>query len=72
MNCSNCGICYESRENRAIVGFPAHSTKKKKSSTFDDKGNDMKKPFFMDWLNSAKGHTQAEFGRLEEWACKVR
>lgn len=24
----------------------------------------MKKPFFMDWLNSAKGHTQAEFGRL--------
>lgn len=27
--CWNCGICYESRLDRAVIGFPAHGTKKR-------------------------------------------
>lgn len=29
MNCARCQICQESREGRAIIGFPAHGTKKR-------------------------------------------
>lgn len=27
--CWNCGICYEASKTRAVIGFPAHGTKKK-------------------------------------------
>lgn len=39
MNCSNCAICYESRKNRAIIGFPAHGTKKKVIDVVLEKAN---------------------------------
>lgn len=29
MNCARCGVCQEGRENRAVIGFPAHGTKKR-------------------------------------------
>lgn len=29
VNCANCQICYESSETRAVIGFPAHGTKKR-------------------------------------------
>lgn len=29
MNCANCEICYDSSAGRAIIGFPAHGTRKR-------------------------------------------
>ena len=29
VNCANCGICYDARKDRAVIGFPAHGSKKK-------------------------------------------
>lgn len=29
MNCANCAICYDRRPGRAVIGFPAHGTKKR-------------------------------------------
>lgn len=29
MNCARCQICYDASPNRAVIGFPAHGTKKK-------------------------------------------
>ncbi len=29
MQCMNCGICYEPSADRAVIGFPAHGTKKR-------------------------------------------
>lgn len=29
MKCFNCGICYDASSDRAVIGFPAHGTKKR-------------------------------------------
>ena len=29
MSCARCGICQENKESRAVIGFPAHGTKKR-------------------------------------------
>lgn len=29
VNCANCAICYDARKDRAVIGFPAHGSKKK-------------------------------------------
>jgi hypothetical protein len=29
VNCANCGICYDASKTRAVIGFPAHGSKRK-------------------------------------------